>query len=138
MLLCFLIFFFFFFKQKTAYEMRISDWSSDVCSSDLDDGSDYGDQISGTRPQASPGSHCATVRLAGHCRDARQVGHGGEAAKLYRGGPSLSVLLAESGRIGGGTGLARADLLPSECIGDQNAERDHASPVPGGHVLLQE
>src|SRR3546814_8963709 len=28
---------FFFFKQKTAYEMRISDWSSDVCSSDLMD-----------------------------------------------------------------------------------------------------
>src|SRR3546814_4671607 len=39
--------FFFFFKQKTAYEMRISDWSSDVCSSDLiitDQGTpDYGD-----------------------------------------------------------------------------------------------
>src|SRR3546814_3671802 len=31
----FFIVFFFFFKQKTAYEMRISDWSSDVCSSDL-------------------------------------------------------------------------------------------------------
>src|SRR3546814_1330771 len=31
-LLCFFVF---FFKQKTAYEMRISDWSSDVCSSDL-------------------------------------------------------------------------------------------------------
>src|SRR3546814_6059040 len=30
-----MIFGFFFFKQKTAYEMRISDWSSDVCSSDL-------------------------------------------------------------------------------------------------------
>src|SRR3546814_3259558 len=29
------ILFLFFFKQKTAYEMRISDWSSDVCSSDL-------------------------------------------------------------------------------------------------------
>src|SRR3546814_12074652 len=29
---------FFFFKQKTAYEMRISDWTSDVCSSDLGDG----------------------------------------------------------------------------------------------------
>src|SRR3546814_8585836 len=29
---------FFFFKQKTAYEMRISDWSSDVCSSDLEEG----------------------------------------------------------------------------------------------------
>src|SRR3546814_4912927 len=33
--LCVLYLFFFFFKQKTAYEMRISDWSSDVCSSDL-------------------------------------------------------------------------------------------------------
>src|SRR3546814_5254011 len=32
---CVYIWFFFFFKQKTAYEMRISDWSSDVCSSDL-------------------------------------------------------------------------------------------------------
>src|SRR3546814_9710206 len=32
---CFFLFLFFFFKQKTAYEMRISDWSSDVCSSDL-------------------------------------------------------------------------------------------------------
>src|SRR3546814_4437851 len=32
---CF-VYVFFFFKQKTAYEMRISDWSSDVCSSDLD------------------------------------------------------------------------------------------------------
>src|SRR3546814_3405573 len=31
----FVICLFFFFKQKTAYEMRISDWSSDVCSSDL-------------------------------------------------------------------------------------------------------
>src|SRR3546814_16190580 len=31
----FVVFYFFFFKQKTAYEMRISDWSSDVCSSDL-------------------------------------------------------------------------------------------------------
>src|SRR3546814_2679756 len=30
-----MVVFFFFFKQKTAYEMRISDWSSDVCSSDL-------------------------------------------------------------------------------------------------------
>src|SRR3546814_9977229 len=34
--------FFFFFKQKTAYEMRISDWSSDVCSSDLVGAGDEG------------------------------------------------------------------------------------------------
>src|SRR3546814_6826058 len=36
----------FFFKQKTAYEMRISDWSSDVCSSDLHDDDE------GRHPQA--------------------------------------------------------------------------------------
>src|SRR3546814_7168204 len=35
MLVICVLLFFFFFKQKTAYEMRISDWSSDVCSSDL-------------------------------------------------------------------------------------------------------
>src|SRR3546814_7105694 len=35
---------FFFFKQKTAYEMRISDWSSDVCSADL--GGPGGEQVS--------------------------------------------------------------------------------------------
>src|SRR3546814_17433507 len=34
------VFLFFFFKQKTAYDMRISDWSSDVCSSDLTDSGD--------------------------------------------------------------------------------------------------
>src|SRR3546814_1374823 len=44
-------FIFFFFKQKTAYEMRISDWSSDVCSSDLGrrqvDRGDSGDHAAG-------------------------------------------------------------------------------------------
>src|SRR3546814_4707710 len=38
-------YFSFFFKQKTAYEMRISDWSSDVCSSDLDGRSARIDQL---------------------------------------------------------------------------------------------
>src|SRR3546814_2661975 len=37
MMYCQVLRVFFFFKQKTAYEMRISDWSSDVCSSDLRD-----------------------------------------------------------------------------------------------------
>src|SRR3546814_1380740 len=36
-MICCLLVVFFFCKQKTAYEMRISDWSSDVCSSDLTD-----------------------------------------------------------------------------------------------------
>src|SRR3546814_5274984 len=43
------VFSIFFFKQKTAYEMRISDWSSDVCSSDLaaedGDAADHGHEV---------------------------------------------------------------------------------------------
>src|SRR3546814_5747109 len=57
------LFFFFFFKQKTAYEMRISDWSSDVCSSDLSDGPWQ------TRarecPLAGPGPYSAATPQAG-------------------------------------------------------------------------
>src|SRR3546814_6868332 len=43
-------FLFFFFKQKTAYEMRISDWSSDVCSSDLDFPQGGADLVDGGHP----------------------------------------------------------------------------------------
>src|SRR3546814_7387666 len=43
------MFFFFFFKQKTAYEMRISDWSSDVCSSDLPIGADVAGMVDHVR-----------------------------------------------------------------------------------------
>src|SRR3546814_8511869 len=43
----------FFFKQKTAYEMRISDWSSDVCSSDL-----------GAHAALDPANHCGGGRDA--------------------------------------------------------------------------
>src|SRR3546814_9739377 len=52
--------FFFFFKQKTAYEMRISDWSSDVCSSDL---VEHG-RLGGTRM----GSDAKTSVLNGYCQ----------------------------------------------------------------------
>src|SRR3546814_3622090 len=44
---------FFFFKQKTAYEMRISDWSSDVCSSDLDPGRPVATGAAPSRPRES-------------------------------------------------------------------------------------
>src|SRR3546814_1109717 len=45
MFVCFVIYCFFFFMQKTAYEMRISDWSSDVCSSDLQGITAHGHQL---------------------------------------------------------------------------------------------
>src|SRR3546814_3586051 len=51
---------FFFFKQKTAYEMRISDWSSDVCSSDLPQPASSGGRLRTrkTAPSSSKARHC--------------------------------------------------------------------------------
>src|SRR3546814_2966125 len=66
--MCFLLF---FFKQKTAYEMRISDWSSDVCSSDLeilasDVGKGLGSMPSGDDPidDAAPKDRQSSLRTA--------------------------------------------------------------------------
>src|SRR3546814_2147524 len=65
--------YFFFFKQKTAYEMRISDWSSDVCSSDLADrGRCGGGGGAGPRQQPAHGWGC-TGR--GHLRPRRRGRH---------------------------------------------------------------
>src|SRR3546814_8004058 len=66
---------FFFFKQKTAYEMRISDWSSDVCSSDLRSlpdrrSADY-EEI-GVRVTASGGF---TLRKVFYTVPSRLIGH---------------------------------------------------------------
>src|SRR3546814_21125215 len=61
---CFFCCFFFFFKQKTAYEMRISDWSSDVCSSDLRQG--------GCRPTAG-GRAFHRPGADGECRAGRVI-----------------------------------------------------------------
>src|SRR3546814_9147433 len=76
----FVIVFFFFFKQKTAYEMRISDWSSDVCSSDLrsrGSGHSAGDHFSaafsggarrfGSTGTASQWRRCASCPLKSRC-----------------------------------------------------------------------
>src|SRR3546814_5288972 len=78
------MFFFFFFKQKTAYEMRISDWSSDVCSSDLHEGEPGRD--------GAPARHRQAVAAARHqCRIHRHAGLQG------RGGRDTMILgLCES------------------------------------------
>src|SRR3546814_10003535 len=77
----FIFFFFFFFKQKTAYEMRISDWSSDVCSSDLCLNAD----VVVTR-----------IRLRGGCRDGvlvvdRDALRLGGAHAIWLGGQRIRV-----------------------------------------------
>src|SRR3546814_4458083 len=57
----------FFFKQKTAYEMRISDWSSDVCSSDLTQ-PQHGHAIAGAL-RIGGGGACARVGLVADQED---------------------------------------------------------------------
>src|SRR3546814_9440490 len=67
--------FFFFFKQKTAYEMRISDWSSDVCSSDLA-------PATAERPAPGSGRHAEGDPAANH----RVALKGGRCVPLERRG----------------------------------------------------
>src|SRR3546814_12180039 len=73
------VFWFFFFKRKTAYEMRISDWSSDVCSSDL-----RAAQAPPDAPLQDPGRHQAP---SGHAGPGRQ----GRARRQGRGPDHLAV-----------------------------------------------
>src|SRR3546814_1367916 len=92
---------FFFFKQKTAYEMRISDWSSDVCSSDLAD-----DLVEPFRPLVDAlvrrmiveGIH--TVTSEAKQRLARLIGHdlrlGGAVSPLSVATQRLAQSLARS------------------------------------------
>src|SRR3546814_4065639 len=92
--------YFFFFKQKTAYEMRISDWSSDVCSSDL--------------VQADTDRGAQGVALAARHRIGAIVG-GVEGAR-----PVVARQAdAAEGRGGGGTvGRARSEerRVGKECV----------------------
>src|SRR3546814_19542735 len=65
----------FFFKQKTAYEVRISDWSSDVCSSDLTSVDEHDSLVAGKdqirpprhRPDMQPISETASMHCTPEC-----------------------------------------------------------------------
>src|SRR3546814_1237455 len=86
------MFCFFFFKQKTAYEMRISDWSSDVCSSDLGRQQHHG-RVEGRRGllhqvEQHPDQHGQREQvvpaLLDHVEDARQF-LAGQAVEVVAG-----------------------------------------------------
>src|SRR3546814_1777068 len=107
MLLVLFGFVFFFFKQKTAYEMRISDWSSDVCSSDLgthdarqEDG--RGKASFPARPGHRRNLPCPRCRAGQRRRLPRPDNHAGLIAP-----PSplaacrLAILVERAGRLGG-------------------------------------
>src|SRR3546814_10446330 len=97
--------FFFFFKHKTAYDMRISDWSSDVCSSDL----------------------AADLRLVLRGEDAGGPRAGGLA-------PAAALAAAAGGCPGHQAGFPRAGVFPAEALRLQPQSvrllevPDHASP----------
>src|SRR3546814_11162897 len=78
---------FFFFEQKTAYEMRMIDWSSDVCSSDLDA------SHAGRADRLHPGCTCREVPPFRH-RDDHGLGDGGSVPPLQglRGTDQRAVL----------------------------------------------
>src|SRR3546814_16092185 len=95
------VFMFFFFKQKTAYEMRISDWSSDVCSSDLALGIEESDLVELALRPTDP-------RYAGSLLCRRQSGSAGRS----RGRSGVRHF-----------GLCAGDLLPGLDHG-QVAQRD--------------
>src|SRR3546814_17709015 len=77
---------FFFFKQKTAYEMRISDWSSDVCSSDLR----AARSASASAKRKSTGSQVSSENAVGSCARKR--------SEERRVGKSVSVRVDLGGR----------------------------------------
>src|SRR3546814_18984331 len=84
---------FFFFKQKTAYEMRISDWSSDVCSSDLRDclGPEHRIELVDGRPERF--CEPAFVHLV--------ASSGGLALYGFRNAARLVPTLGQTFRLGG-------------------------------------
>src|SRR3546814_3136109 len=79
-----MIVFFFFFKQKTAYEMRISDWSSDVCSSDLGAGADPLLVVGTSRDPATP--YAGAESMAEQLESAILVRRDGDGHTAYNSG----------------------------------------------------
>src|SRR3546814_17992410 len=98
MCVCLVMYVVFFFKQKTAYELRISDWSSDVCSSDLEPGrllfsdgrircrQDIAPQAALSRPAPQPGAYPHVRR---RCGDAPPKEVAGLPSADWRGVPGF-------------------------------------------------
>src|SRR3546814_5348094 len=113
-----------FFKQKTAYEMRISDWSSDVCSSDL---------------AAVAVAQVHAVRVGGEIVEQRGVGDRDAVRETGRSAAVLKIagrvgLLLRQRRDGGGARLERAPVDGGDALrlgglgrhgGDPGREEEH-------------
>src|SRR3546814_2370892 len=126
---CVCIMLFFFCKQKTAYEMRISDWSSDVCSSDL----------------AQPGDGRPAGRRAG--RQGSSRAREGERSCADLGGLCMTILsarrladvplfagLGEAERAEIADGFAPRHFADGEAILTQNERAEGLFLIDGGRV----
>src|SRR3546814_2179340 len=102
------LFCFFFFKQKTAYEMRISDWSSDVCSSDL--GQVKKLEASGIETMAALARHDGPVRGVASATAEKLVGQARLQHARKTGEPAFELRPAQPGK--------GFDLLPRPQAGD--------------------
>src|SRR3546814_4780600 len=93
---------FFFFKQKTAYEMRISDWSSDVCSSDLNQIQRPGARADGIiRPPDAGGSPRKCCRIDGPLLENGLAGRLERSPQGYRRDPADRIRTrSEERRVG--------------------------------------
>src|SRR3546814_18267496 len=98
--------FFFFFKQKTAYEMRISDWSSDVCSSDLVVGPAVADDL-GMQDEAVALVAGDEVELDGAAPAADH-----RVVEAVRGGQDMALADQEARAVAAAAGLDAADGAP--------------------------
>src|SRR3546814_9123405 len=83
---------FFFFKQKTAYDMRISDWSSDLCSSDL-----LGRQRMWLIPRRTNGLGSGRIPLPQPVRDALVRWYAGKGSRHDE---EAGIMLVQQARIG--------------------------------------
>src|SRR3546814_16033707 len=97
---------FFFFKQKTAYEMRISDWSSDVCSSDLT----AQPEIRCFRLGFHPLGMAEQLQARGRQPHARRqaIGESGAHLLLQAGQPPYNCAVVQTQRTPRGSNAARA------------------------------
>src|SRR3546814_20951338 len=126
---------FFFFKQKTAYELRISDWSSDVCSSDLRCGGVGGAIARRLRRalRAAVALLSAILRRGlSRRRHRRRAGHARQDG-LQKGGGTMRHYLAEALPCAAGGGL-RAHRHPTPGA----TEPTHHSPETGKHMFANE
>src|SRR3546814_7925845 len=107
---------FFFFKQKTAYDMCISDWSSDVCSSDLNEDREHlREHVAFPEILGADGDRVAAVGAgSGQQADQRQEYPGQTSGGRMSGGKMLTHVLFSPG---GFQTLARPTAAPRASIG---------------------